>query len=94
MSLGELVKLPAYSMARIASETDDFFRRTPFPITSLSPAAEPMTAITHHASRLLYPNWRPSSLIGVYTPGDVRLIMGWFKEMQVYEDNGKRNGGP
>ena len=29
ISLGELVKLPTYSMARIASETDDFVRRAP-----------------------------------------------------------------
>ena len=46
MSLGELVKLPTYSMARIASETDDFVRRAPFPITNVSPAAEPMTRAT------------------------------------------------
>ena len=93
MSLDELVKLPTYSMARIASETDDFVRRAPFPITNVSPAAEPMTPPTHNASRVLCPNWRPSSLTDVYTPEGVRLIMGWFKEMQAYEDNGKRKGG-
>ena len=38
MSLDELVKLPTYSMARIASETDDFVHRAPFPITNVSPA--------------------------------------------------------
>ena len=79
MSLDELVKLPTYSMARIASETDDFVRRAPFPITNVSPAAEPMTPPTHNASRVLCPNWRPSSLTDVYTPEGVRLIMGWFK---------------
>ena len=93
MSLDELVKLPTYSMARVASETDDFVRRAPFPITNVSPAAEPMPTPTQHASRVLCPNWRPSSLTDVYTPEGVRLIMGWFKEMQAYEDNGKRKGG-
>ena len=93
MSLDELVKLPTYSMARIASETDDFVRRAPFPITNVSPAAEPMPTPTQHASRVLCPNWRPSSLTDVYTPEGVRLIMGWFTEMQAYEDNGKRKGG-
>ena len=93
MSLAELVKLPTYSMARIASETDDFVRRAPFPITNVSPAAEPMTAPTHHATRVLCLNWRPSALTGVYTPDGVRLIMGWFNEMQEYEDNGKHKSG-
>ena len=92
MSLDELVKLPAYSMARIASETDDFVRRAPFPITNVPPATEPMTAPTHHASRVLCPNWRPSGLTDVYTPEGVRLIMGSFKEMREYEANGKRKG--
>ena len=89
----ELVKLPTYSMARIASETDGFVRRAPFPITNVSPAAEPMPAPTQHAPRVLCPNWRPSSSTDVYTPEGVRLIMSWFKEMQAYEENGKRKGG-
>ena len=93
MSLDELVKLPKYSIARIASETDDFVRRALFPITNVSPAAEPMTAPTHHASRVLCPNWRPSSLTDAYTPEGVRLIVSWFKEMQECEDNGKLRGG-
>ena len=52
-----------------------------------------MSTPTHNASRVLCPNWRPSRLTDVYTPEGVRLIMGWFKEMQAYEDNGKRKGG-
>ena len=29
----------------------------------------------------------------VYTPEGVRRIMGWFAEVQEYEDNGKWRGG-
>ena len=67
LSLDELVKLPSYSMARVTSESDDFVRMAPFPVTNVSPAADPMPEVSDAASGVTNPDWRPKAITDVYT---------------------------
>ena len=93
LSLDELVKLPSYSMARVTSESDDFVRMAPFPVTNVSPAADPMPEVSDAASGVTNPDWRPKAITDVYTHEGVRKIMAWFEEMRVYEVKGVAKKG-
>ena len=88
MTLGNFIKLPSYSMARVASEVDDFIRLAPFPTTNVSPAAKPMPEVPDAGNAVADPGWRPSALADVYTPDGIRRIMEWFDQMRRYEENG------
>ena len=88
VSLGELVKLPSYSTTRVTPESDDFVRLAPFPVTNVSPAADPMSEVSDAASGVANPDWRPKTIAGVYTHEGVIKIMAWFEEMRVYELHG------
>ena len=93
LSLDELVKLPSYSMARVTSESDDFVRLAPFPVTNVSPAADPMPEVSDAASGVTNPDWRPKAITDVYTHEGVSKIMAWFEEMRVYEIKGVAKKG-
>ena len=93
LSLDELVKLPSYSMARVTSESDDFVRLAPFPVTNVSPAADPMPEVSDAASGVANPDWRPKTITDVYTHKGVIKIMAWFEEMRVYELKGVAKKG-
>ena len=67
LSLGELVQLPSYSVARVTSESDDFVRLAPFPVTNVSPAADPMPEVSDAASGVANPDWRPKTITDVCT---------------------------
>ena len=84
-SLDEMIKLPTYSMARIASESDDFVLRAPFPETNMSPEDDPMPPVPEAGESSPDPNWRPSTLTDVYTVDGIKRIMAWFAEMRCYE---------
>ena len=84
-SLDEMIKLPTYSMARIASESDDFVLRAPFPVTNVSPEDDPMPPVPEASELSPDPDWRPSALTDVYTVGGIKRIMAWFEEMRRYE---------
>ena len=84
-SLDEMIKLPTYSMARIASESDDFILRAPFPVTNVSPEDDPMPPVPEAGEFSPDPDWRPSVLTDVYTVGGIKRIMAWFEEMRRYE---------
>ena len=84
-SLDEMIKLPTYSMARIASESDDFVLRAPFPVTNVSPEDDPMPPVPEASEFSPDPDWRPSVLTDVYTVGGIKRIMAWFEEMRRYE---------
>ena len=88
MTLGNFIKLPSYSMARVASEVDDFIRLAPFPTTNVSPAAKPMPEVPDAGNAVADPGSRPSALADVYTPDGIRRIMEWFDQMRRYEENG------
>ena len=83
-SLDEMIKLPTYSMARIASESDDFVLRAPFPVTNVSPEDDPMPPVPEASEFSPDPDWRPSALTDVYTVGGIKRIMAWFEEMRRY----------
>jgi site-specific DNA-cytosine methylase len=85
VSLDEMIKLPTYSMARIASESDDFILRAPFPVTNVSPEDDPMPPVPEAGEFSPDPDWRPSVLTDVYTVGGIKRIMAWFEEMRRYE---------
>jgi hypothetical protein len=93
MTLDAIVKLLSYSMARVASEADGFVRLAPFSVTNVSPAAEPMPEVPDARHGVADPGWRPSARTNVYTPDGVRQIMGWFKRMRRYEENGIAKAG-
>ena len=84
-SLDELIKLPTYSMARIASDPGDFVLRAPFPVMNVSPAAGPMPPVADPRERSLDLVWRPAQLTDVYTIDGITEIMAWFGEMPRYE---------
>ena len=97
LSLDELVKLPSYPMARVTSESDGFVRLAPFPVTNVSPAADPMPEVRDAASGVANPDWRPKTITDMYThKKGVIKIMAWFEEMRVYELKGvaKKGSGP
>ena len=93
LSLNGIIKPPPYSMARVASESDEFVIRTPFPVTSVPPAADPMPPVPDANETADDPDWRPTSLLDVYTEGGVRTIINWFAEMEKYEVYGSARGG-
>ena len=93
MMLDDIIKLLSYSMARVASEADGFVRLAPFPVTNMSPAAEPIPEVPDARHGVADPGWRPSALTNVYTPDGVRRIMGWFERMRRYEENGIAKAG-
>ena len=74
-SLDEMIKLPTYSMARIASESDDFVLRAPFPVTNVSPEDDPMPPVPNASEFSPDPYWRPSKLTDVHTAGGIKRIM-------------------
>ena len=80
-------------MARVASESDDFVRLAPFPVTNVSPAADPMPEVSDAASGVANPDWRPKTITDVYTHKGVIKIMAWFEEMRVYELKGVAKKG-
>ena len=46
LSLDDITKkLPSYSMARVANESDEFVIRAPFPMTNVSPKDDPMPLV-------------------------------------------------
>ena len=93
LSIDDIIKLPSYSMARVASESDVFVIRAPFPVTNVSPAADPMPPVPDANATTDDPDWRPTSLLDVYTEDGVRTIMNWFAEMEKYEADGRARGG-
>ena len=93
LSLDDIIKLPSYSMARVANESDEFVMRAPFPVTNVSPADDPMPPVKDASATASDPDWRPSSLLDVYTEAGVRAIMNWFAEMEKYEADGRAKGG-
>ena len=93
LSLDDIVKLPSYSMARVANESDEFVIRAPFPVTNVSPADDPMPPVSDANATADDPDWRPTSLLDVYTEAGVRAIMNWFAEMEKYEADGRARGG-
>ena len=86
-------KLPSYSMARVANESDEFLIRAPFPVTNVSPADDPMPPVPDSNTTADDPDWRPTLLLGVYTEAGVRGIVNWFAEMEKYETDGRARGG-
>ena len=84
-SLDEIIKLPTYSMARVASESDDFVLRAPFPATNVSPEDDPMTPVPEASEFSPDPDWRPSTLTDACTVGGIKQIMAWFEEIRRYE---------
>ena len=66
LSLGGIIKLPSYSMARVANESDEFVMRAPFPVTNVSPADDPMPPVPDANATAGDPDWRPTSLLDVY----------------------------
>ena len=93
MTLDEVIKLPSYSMARVAAESDEFVRRAPMPVTNVSPPEDPMPAPAEAAQDVSDPDWRPRTLTDVYTSDGIRQIVGWFGEMSRYESNGRSKSG-
>ena len=93
LSLHGIIKLPSYSMARVANESDEFVIRALFPVTNVSPAADPMPPMPDANATTDDPDWRPTSLLDVYTEDGVRTIMNWFAEMEKYEADGRARGG-
>ena len=93
LSIGELVKLPSYSMARVMSESDGVVRLVAFPVTNVSPAVDPMPEVSDAASGVANPDWRPKAITDVYTHKGVSRIMAWFEEMRVYELKGVAKKG-
>ena len=93
LSLDDIIKLPSYSMARVANESDEFVIRAPFPVTNVSPADDPMPPVPDANATADDPDWRPTSLLDVYTEAGVRAIMNWFAEMEKYETDGRARGG-
>ena len=91
--LDELIQLPTYSMARVASETDDFIRRAPMPTTNVSPAAGPMPPPPTYSTCGGDGSWRPRTLTDVYTEAGILKIVGWFAEMEKYEAAGRAKAG-
>ena len=85
LSLDDTIKLPSYSMARVANESDEFVIRAPFPVTNVSPAADPMPPVPDANATTNDPEWRSTSLLDVYTEDGVRTIMNWFAEMEKYQ---------
>ena len=75
LSLDDIIKLPSYSMARVANESDEFVIRAPFPVTNVSPADDPMPPVPDANATADDPDWRPTSLLDVYTEAGVRAIM-------------------
>ena len=84
LSLDGIIKLASHSMARVANESDEFVIRAPFPVTNVSPADDPMPPVPDANATADDPDWRPTSLLGVYTDAGVRTIMNWFAEMEKY----------
>ena len=80
-------------MARVMSESDDFVRLAPFPVTNVSPAADPMPEVSDAASGEANPDWRPKTITDVYTHKGVIKLMAWFEEMRVYELKGVAKKG-
>ena len=78
LSLDGIIKLPPYSIARVANESDEFVVRAPFPVTNVSPAADPMPPVPDANATTDDPDWRPTSLLDAYTGAGVRTIMDWF----------------
>ena len=93
LSLDDTIKLPSYSMARVANESDEFVIRAPFPVTNVSPADDPMPPVPDANATVDDPDWRPASLLGVYTEAGVRTTMNWFAEMEKYKADGRARGG-
>ena len=93
-SLDAMIKLPTYSMARIASESDDFVLRALFPVTNVSPADDPMPPVAEAGEFSPDPDWRPSALTDVYTVGGIKRIMVWFDVMRRYEAAAVAKAGP
>ena len=93
LSLDGIIKLPPYSIARVANESDEFVVRAPFPVTNVSPAADPMPPVPDANATTDDPDWRPTSLLDAYTGAGVRTIMDWFAEMEKYEADGRARGG-
>ena len=93
MTMDDIIKLPSYSMARIAHESDEFVRRAPYPVTNQSPPDGPMPPVDDAGEGVADPSWRPSTLTDVYTPEAIRRIMAWFEEMRRYEENGRAKRG-
>ena len=93
LSLDDIIKLPSYSMARVASESDEFVIRAPMPVTNVSPAAGPMPPVPDAGADVADRDWRPASLTDVYTEDGVKRIMDWFREMTFYESYGRERGG-
>ena len=93
LSLDDIIKLPSYSMARVANESDEFVIRAPFPVTNVSPKDDPMPPVPDVSATTDDPDWRPKSLLDVYTEAGVREIMNWFAEMEKYEADGRARGG-
>ena len=52
-------------MARVANESDEFVMRAPFPVTNVSPAANPMPPVPDASTTMDDPDWRPTSLLDV-----------------------------
>ena len=72
--------------------SNDFVLRAPFPVTNVSPEADPMPPVADLGERSPDPDWRPSQLADVYKASSIRKIMAWFGEMRRYAVRGGGEG--